>query len=284
MFDNFSKKKLKRLLVLSVILTSFASSEESLEKVITLQSTTSTENSGFYDYILPLFYRASGIRVRVVAVGTGQALKNAANGDADVLITHAKPDELKFVAEGFGLYRHDLMHNDFVFVGPKKYLSSKNQTDSLSELLRTISNEQFVFLSRGDDSGTHKKELKLWELVRLSPKDFASNWYKETGSGMGNTLNIAAALSAFTLTDRATWISYKNKSNLTIVFEDQPSLFNQYGLVLVKPRISSQEKFQNARIFCNWLLGSEGKKAINDFRKEGEQLFFANEKIASCGK
>ena len=256
--------------------------EKTQKGFITLQSTTSTENSGFYEYILPLFSEKTGIRVRVVSAGTGQALKNAANGDGDILITHAKPDEIKFVEEGLGLYRHDLMYNDFVFVGPQKYSNSKPRSDSLSFFLKKISKNRLTFLSRGDDSGTHKKELKLWESVSLDSYQFRSDWYKETGSGMGNTLNIAAALDAITLTDRATWISFKNKSNLTVIFENHPDLFNQYGLVLVKPRNSDRATFKNAKVFCNWLLGVEGKRVINAFRKDGEQLFFADQKVQHC--
>lgn len=265
-----------------MFLNGLLASEANQEKTITLQSTTSTENSGFYDYVLPLFFRDTGISVRVVAVGTGQALKNAANGDGDILITHAKRDELKFVDDGFGLYRHDLMHNDFVFIGPRKHQDLKGQTNSLFFLLNTISNNQVTFLSRGDDSGTHKKELKLWEAASLKSSDFQNSWYKETGSGMGNTLNIAAALAAVTITDRATWISFENKANLTIIFENHPNLFNQYGLVLVRPAKTGQAKFENAKVFCNWLLGHQGKRAINSFRKKGEQLFFAGQNIRTC--
>ena len=256
--------------------------EKDQEKVITLQSTTSTENSGFYDYILPIFFEKTGIEVRVVSAGTGQALKNAANGDGDILITHSKSDEESFVEEGLGLYRHDLMYNDFVFVGPSQYLNSKVRPDSLPLFLEKISDGQLTFLSRGDDSGTHKKEIKLWETVSFKPYQIKNGWYKETGSGMGNTLNIAAALDAITLTDRATWISFRNKSNLAVIFENHPALFNQYGLVLVKPRNSDRTVFENAKIFCNWLLGSEGESFINAFRKDGEQLFFADHKRGHC--
>jgi len=256
--------------------------EQDQEKVITLQSTTSTENSGFYDYILPIFFEKTGIKVRVVSAGTGQALRNAANGDGDILITHSKSDEESFVEEGLGIYRHDLMYNDFVFVGPAQYLNSKIRPDSLSLFLEKISGGQLTFLSRGDDSGTHKKELKLWETVSFKPYNIKSGWYKETGSGMGNTLNMAAAIDAITLTDRATWISFRNKSNLAVIFENHPALFNQYGLVLVKPNNLNSTAFENAKIFCNWLLGSEGKRAINAFRKDGEQLFFADHKREHC--
>ena len=256
--------------------------EKDREKVITLQSTTSTENSGFYDYILPIFFEKTGIKVRVVSAGTGQALKNAANGDGDILITHSKSDEESFVEEGLGIYRHDLMYNDFVFVGPSKHLNSKVRPDSLSLFLKKISDGQLTFLSRGDDSGTHKKELKLWETVSFKPYQMKNGWYKETGSGMGDTLNIAAAMDAITLTDRATWISFRNKSDLAIIFENHPALFNQYGLVLVKPRNLDRTAFENAKIFCNWLLGNEGQHIINAFRKDGEQLFFADQKGGYC--
>ena len=282
MIESLKNTRVIIFILLILFLNEVISKEKSQEKFITLQSTTSTENSGFYDYILPIFFEETGIRVRVVSAGTGQALKNAANGDGDILITHSKPDEIKFVEQGLGLYRHDLMYNHFVFVGPHQYLNPKDSTDSLSFFLEKISRNQLIFLSRGDDSGTHKKELKLWESVYLKPYQIRSDWYKETGSGMGNTLNIAAALGAVTLTDRATWISFKNKSNLTVIFENHPDLFNQYGLVLVKPRNSDTLTFENAKIFCNWLLGGNGRRVINSFRKDGEQLFFADQKLQNC--
>ena len=174
------------------------------------------------------------------------------------------------------------MYNDFVFVGPNKYLNSKVRPDSLPLFLKKISDGQLTFLSRGDDSGTHKKELKLWGTVSLNHHQMESDWYKETGSGMGNTLNMAAAMDAITLTDRATWISFRNKSNLAVIFENHPALFNQYGLVLVKPRNSDRTAFENAKIFCNWLLGNDGQHIINAFRKDGEQLFFADQKVGHC--
>lgn len=282
MIESLQNNRAIFFLLLILFLNEPMLAEKGQEKFITLQSTTSTENSGFYDYILPKFFKKTGIKVRVVSVGTGQALKNAANGDGDILITHSKPDETKFVEEGLGLYRHDLMYNDFVFVGPHEHMNSKDRANSLTYFLKKISRSRLTFFSRGDDSGTHKKELKLWESVSLKPYQIRGTWYKETGSGMGNTLNIAAALDAITLTDRATWISFKNKSNLAVIFENHPDLFNQYGLVLVKPRGSDKAKFENAKIFCNWLLGSEGKRVINAFRKHGEQLFFADQKVLHC--
>ena len=254
MIKSFKNSWVIVLFVLILFFNNAMLKEKDREKVITLQSTTSTENSGFYDYILPIFFEKTGIKVRVVSAGTGQALKNAANGDGDILITHSKSDEESFVEEGLGVYRHDLMYNDFVFVGPSKHLNSKVRPDSLSLFLKKISDGQLTFLSRGDDSGTHKKELKLWETVSFKPYQMKNGWYKETGSGMGDTLNIAAAMDAITLTDRATWISFRNKSDLAIIFENHPALFNQYGLVLVKPRNSDRTAFENAKIFCNWLL------------------------------
>lgn len=282
MIKSFKNNRIIVIFVLILFFNDATLKEKNQEKVITLQSTTSTENSGFYDYILPVFFEKTGIKVRVVSAGTGQALKNAANGDGDILITHSKSDEESFVEEGLGVYRHDLMYNDFVFVGPNKYLNSKVRPDSLPLFLKKISDGQLTFLSRGDDSGTHKKELKLWGTVSLKPHQMESDWYKETGSGMGNTLNIAAAMDAITLTDRATWISFRNKSNLAVIFENHPALFNQYGLVLVKPRNSDRTAFENAKIFCNWLLGNDGQHIINAFRKDGEQLFFADQKVGHC--
>ncbi|HXG79615.1 MAG TPA: substrate-binding domain-containing protein, partial [Methyloceanibacter sp.] len=205
------------------------------ERFIIVQSTTSTQNSGLFEHILPLFTKKTGIEVRVVAVGTGQALKNAQNGDGDVVLVHSKPDEEKFVADGWGVKRHDVMYNDFVIVGPAddpaKIAGGKNAADAL----KAIAEAEAPFASRGDDSGTHKMELKLWQEAGIDPHPDSGKWYLETGSGMGATLNTAVGKRAYTLTDRATWLSFANKDDFKILVEGDPELFNQYGVILVNP-------------------------------------------------
>ena len=246
------------------------------DSYILLQSTTSTKNSGLYDYLLPKFYDKSEIEVRVVAVGTGQALKNAMNGDADVLIVHARNREEAFVSEGYGLKRHELMYNDFVIVGPKNDPANVLQTDKVVNALANIAVSESIFLSRGDDSGTHIKELSLWELadINIDPKN--DGWYREAGTGMGATLNTAVGMNAYTLSDRATWISFGNKQDHVIVFEQDPPLNNQYGVIAVNPSRHPHVKVDLANQFIDWLLSDEGQHAIASYRVHGEQLFFPN--------
>lgn len=243
---------------------------------IVLQSTTSTQNSGLFDEILPQFTKETGIEVRVVAVGTGQALRNARNGDGDVLLVHAKADEEDFVAQGFGIERFDVMYNDFVIVGPSSDPANAKNATNVPDALNAIVVAQSKFISRGDDSGTHKAERALWNSARYSPDDDFGPWYVETGSGMGATLNMASALSAYTLTDRATWIAFGNKRDLTVIFEGDPSLFNQYGVVVVNPVMHPNVKFDEASRFSSWLLGAQGQAAIAGFKVNGQQLFFPN--------
>mgnify|MGYP001157431207 CR=1 FL=1 len=243
---------------------------------ILLQSTTSTNNSGFYEYILPKFKDETGLSVKVVAVGTGQAIKNAENCDADVLIVHARKAEEEFVASGGGIKRYDLMYNDFVVVGPVADPAQIQQTKTISEALTYISRVQPSFISRGDNSGTHKKELELWGKVPISVKEHSGKWYKETGSGMGTTLNIAAELDAYTISDRATWLTFKNKKALKILFEGDPLLFNQYGVVLVNPEKCPKTKTKKAKNFLNWLLSKNGQSEIENYTVNGVQLFYPN--------
>ena len=243
---------------------------------ILLQSTTSTANSGLYDAILPRFTARTGITVRVVAVGTGQALKNARNGDADVLLVHAKSAEQKFVAQGYGVHRHDLMYNDFVIVGPDADPAGLSAATDVSDALRRIAAKQSVFVSRGDNSGTHKKELSLWREAGIAATDASGQWYRETGSGMGATLNVAAGMGAYTLTDRGTWISFGNQRGMRIAFEGADALFNQYGVILVNPERHPHIKAAAGRRFIDWLLSPEGQDAIAGFRLRGQQLFFPN--------
>lgn len=246
------------------------------DKAIVLQSTTSTANSGLYDHLLPQFTAKTGVTVHVVAVGTGQAIKNATNGDGDVLLVHAKPAEEKFVADGYGVKRLDVMYNDFVIVGPAGDPAGvKGMTDGPAAL-KTIAQVKALFASRGDNSGTHKKELRLWRAAGIDPSGDSGTWYRETGSGMGATLNVGIGMGAYVLTDRATWISFKNKSGHAILVEGDDQLFNQYGIILVNPERHPNVKAEWGQMFIDWIVGKEGQDAIAAYRLDGQQLFFPN--------
>ena len=243
------------------------------DEFIILQSTTSTQNSGLFDHILPQFTEASGIAVRVVAVGTGQAIKNAQNGDGDVLLVHSKPAEEQFVADGFGVARFDVMYNDFVIVGPKADPAGlQGMTDSVAAL-RRLSEQAAVFISRGDDSGTHKKELSLWAEAGLTP---GTAWYREVGAGMGAALNIAVGMDGYIMTDRATWIAFANKADHVIHVAGDPRLFNQYGVILVNPEQHPHVSAMAGQAFIDWLLSPAGQAAIASHHIAGQQLFFPN--------
>jgi len=246
------------------------------DKFIVVQSTTSTQNSGLFDFILPMFTKKTGIEVRVVAVGTGQALKNARNGDGDVLLVHAKPAEEKFIADGFGVKRFDVMYNDFVIVGPEKDPAGVNGMKDARASLQKIAKSEAAFASRGDDSGTHKKEKALWKTAGVDPSKASGGWYRETGSGMGATLNTAVGMGAYALTDRATWIAFKNKGNFKIHVEGDKNLFNQYGVMLVNPKKHAKVKATEGQVFIDWLIGPEGQAAIAKYKRDGQQLFFPN--------
>ncbi len=246
------------------------------EKAIILQSTTSTANSGLYDHILPLFTEKTGITVHVVAVGTGQAIKNARNGDGDVLLVHAKPAEQKFVADGFGVKRFDVMYNDFIVVGPQADPAKVSGSHDGPGALRKIAEAKANFASRGDNSGTHKKELRLWKAAGIDPAADSGTWYRETGSGMGATLNVAVGMGAYAIADRGTWISFKNKGGLAIHVEGDDQLFNQYGVILVNPEVHANVKAEWGQAFIDWIVSDEGQKAIADYELGGEQLFFPN--------
>ncbi len=245
---------------------------------ILVQSTTSTQNSGLYDYLLPLYEKKSGINVKVVAVGTGQAIKNASKGDADVLLVHSKKDEEKFVDNGYGVERFDLMYNDFVIIGPNNDPAKIKESKSAVTAFKKIALAKATFVSRGDDSGTHKKELSIWKESGISPQSVSGSWYREAGSGMGATLNTAVGMRAYTLADRATWISFANKGNFTILTEDDPTLFNQYGVIVVNPKKYPHVKYQLANNFVDWLLSKEGQQAIANFTVNSQQLFYPNAK------
>ena len=243
---------------------------------ILLQSTTSTANSGLYEAILPAFTERSGIRVDVVAVGTGQAIRNAENGDGDVLLVHATEAEEAFVAAGFGVERFDVMYNDFVIVGPASDPAGIGEAANVTEALRAIAGAETPFASRGDDSGTHKKELALWRAAGTDVAAASGTWYRETGSGMGATLNVALGMEAYALSDRATWIAFGNKGEHEILFEGRDELFNQYGVILVNPERHPNVAAEAGQAFVDWLLGERGQAAIAAYTLDGEQLFFPN--------
>ena len=246
------------------------------DKSIVVASTTSTQDSGLFEYLLPKFSQATGVTVRVVAVGTGQALKNARNGDGDVVMVHSKTDEEKFVAGGFGVKRYDVMYNDFVIVGPAEDPAGISGTKDVLAALKLIARTKAPFVSRGDDSGTHKAERALWAKAEIDVPAASGQWYRETGSGMGPALNTAVGMGAYILTDRGTWLSFKNKSGFKIVVEGDQPLFNQYGVILVNPAKHPQVKAADGQAFVNWLIGPEGQAAIASFKINGEQLFFPN--------
>jgi len=249
------------------------------ENFIVVQSTTSTQNSGLLDAILPAFTETSGIEVRVVAVGTGQAIKNAENGDGDVLLVHAKPAEERFVAAGGGVERFDVMYNDFVIVGPKDDPAGVAGMKDAGAALDRIASAGAPFASRGDDSGTHKAELRMWQEAGIDPGAASGGWYRETGSGMGATLNTGVGMGAYVLTDRATWISFGNKGNHTVVVEGDPELFNQYGVILVNPAKHPAVKAEAGQAFIDWLTGETGQAAIANYTVDGQQLFFPNARM-----
>lgn len=257
-----------------------AVSAQADERFITLSSTTSTQDSGLFGHILPIFTAATGITVHVVAVGTGQALAISARGDADALLVHDRVGEDKFVADGFGVDRRDVMYNDFVIVGPGSDPARIRGLKDARAALKQIAQDAAPFASRGDDSGTNRMELRLWKSAGVQP-DPHGGWYRDLGQGMGATLNIAAAMNAYTLTDRATWANFKNRQGLEILTEGDPALFNPYGSVLVNPAKWPQVKYSDAKIWHEWLTSKAGLDAITSYRISGEQLFFPPRKAAT---
>jgi tungstate transport system substrate-binding protein len=244
------------------------------ERFITLSSTTSTQDSGLFGHILPIFTAASGIMVHVVAVGTGQALAIGVRGDADALLVHDRAGEDKFVADGYGIDRRDVMYNDFVIVGPQSDPAHVRGLKDAREALKLIAEAATPFASRGDDSGTNRMELRLWKSAGMQP-DPHSGWYRDLGQGMGATLNIVAAMNAYTLTDRATWATFKNRQGLEILTEGDPALFNPYGSILVNPAKWPQVEYDEAKIWHEWLTSKAGLDAITSYRVNGEELFFS---------
>ena len=246
------------------------------DRFITVASTTSTENSGLFGHLLPMFQKKTGIEVRVVAVGTGQAIELARNGDADVLFVHHKASEEQFVGDGFGVERHEVMYNDYVVVGPASDPAGIKSSKDAIDAMDRIAEAEAPFASRGDDSGTNKAELALWQEAGIDVAGASGSWYRETGSGMGPTLNTAAGMDAYALTDRGTWLSFENRQNLEIVIEGDPRLFNQYGIILVNPEKHPHVKTELGQTFIDWLLSDEGQEAIAAFQINGRQAFFPN--------
>ena len=247
------------------------------DKSIVVSSTTSTEQSGLFSYLLPAFEKKTGIQVKVVAVGTGQALDIGRRGDADVVFVHDKPAEEKFVEEGFSTKRNEVMYNDFVLIGPKSDPAKIDGGKDIQAALLKIASAQAPFISRGDKSGTHAAELRYWKStgVEVSP---TANWYKETGSGMGPALNTASAMNGYILSDRATWLTFKNRGDLVILVQGDPKLFNQYGVMLVNPAKYPQVKKAEGQAFIDWLISKDGQDTIASYKVGGEQLFFPNAK------
>lgn len=266
---------LRMVIVVAGLLAGLAAAQAG-EPFIVLQSTTSTQNSGLLDYLLAKFTAETGIAVHVVAVGTGQALKNARNGDGDVVLVHAPAAEKAFVASGHGLARHKVMYNDFVIVGPKADPAGVGDEKDVAKALAKIAAARAVFVSRGDDSGTHKKERRLWRQAGVDVAAASGGWYRETGSGMGATLNVAAGMNAYALSDRATWLTFANKGDLTVLVEGDKRLFNQYGVIIVNPARHRHVKAEQARRLVDWLLSAQGQAAIAAYRVKGRQLFFPN--------
>ena len=270
--------ELSRREVLSVVLMALISAAPAAlaQKFITVASTTSTEQSGLFGHVLPIFESRSGIRVRVVALGTGQALDLARRGDADVVFVHAKAAEDAFVAQGFGVKRYPVMYNDFVLIGPKSDPAGVAGTRDIVAALKALRDKQITFVSRGDRSGTHNAELALWKLADIDVGPTAGAWYKSIGQGMGAALNTAVALNAYVLSDRGTWLAFGNKSDFALAVEGDKRLFNQYGVMLVNPQKHPHVKAAAGQKFIDWLVSPEGQRAIADYRINGSQLFYPN--------
>jgi len=244
------------------------------DKSIVVASTTSTQDSGLYGFILPLFKQKTGIDVKVVAKGTGQALDFARRGDADVVLVHAREAEEKFIAQGFGVKRYPVMYNDFIIVGPKDDPAGIKGARNVAFALQSIKAKGAPFISRGDNSGTHIAEINLWKSIGVDIKKEAGPWYKSIGQGMGAALNVAAASGAYVLSDRGTWLSFKNKADLVIAVQGDKLLFNQYGVILVNPAKHPHVKKEFGQQFIDWLISDEGQKAIADYKVNGAQLFW----------
>ena len=266
----------RRLVIAAAASFALAGHALAQDKSIVVASTTSTQDSGLFGHILPMFKAKTGIDVKVVAQGTGQALDTARRGDADVVFVHAKPAEEKFVAEGFGVKRYPVMYNDFILVGPKSDPAGVKGSKDIVSALGAIKTGGADFISRGDKSGTHQAELNLWKVAGIDIAKDKGPWYKEIGQGMGAALNTASASNAYVLADRGTWLSFKNRGDLVIAVEGDKRLFNQYGVMLVSPEKHPSVKKELGQQFIDWLVSAEGQKAIADYKINGQQLFYPN--------
>ena len=267
-----------KFLATALALVAAATVASAQQRSIVVASTTSTENSGLFGHILPLFKQKTGIDVRVVSLGTGQAIDVGRRGDADVVFVHAKPLEEKFVADGEGVRRFEVMYNDFVIVGPKSDPAGIKGSKDAVAAFRKVAAAKVPFISRGDKSGTHVAELDLWKQAGIDPQTGKGSWYREIGQGMGAALNTASAANGYVLADRGTWISFKNRGDLMIVTEGDNRLFNQYGVILVNPAKHPSVKQAEGQAFIDWLVSAEGQKAIAEYKINSEQLFFPNAK------
>lgn len=267
---------IRRFLIALAAIAVFATAASAQDKSILVASTTSTQDSGLFGHLLPVFKARTGIDVKVVAQGTGQAIDTGRRGDADVLFVHAKAAEEKFLAEGFGVKRYPVMYNDFILVGPQGDPAGIKGSKDIVAAFKALKDKGIAFISRGDKSGTHQAELNLWTVAGIDIAKDKGPWYKEIGQGMGAALNSASASNAYVLADRATWISFKNKGELVIEVEGDKRLFNQYGVMLVNPAKHPNVNKEFGQQFIDWLVSVEGQKAIADYKINGEQLFYPN--------
>lgn len=263
-------------LTLFVLLVFAADPARATDRFITVASTTSTDQSGLFAHLLPEFERTTGIQVRIIALGTGQALEAGRRGDADVVFVHDQAAEAKFIADGHGVGRKRVMYNDFVLIGPSVDPAGVAGGQDILSALQKIESRRAMFVSRGDNSGTHAAELRYWKAAGIDPSTRKGSWYRELGAGMGAALNTAAAMSAYLLSDRATWLAFKNRAGLSILVEGDRQLFNQYGVMLVNPARHPHVRKEWAQLFVNWLVSPEGQSSIAGYRINGEQLFFPN--------
>jgi tungstate transport system substrate-binding protein len=266
----------RRFLTAALVVTALATPVLAQEKSIVVASTTSTQDSGLFGHILPLFKQKTGIDVKIIAQGTGQALETARRGDADVVFVHAKAQEEKFIADGFGVKRYPVMYNDFVLIGPKDDPAGVRGATEITAAIKAIKDKAAPFVSRGDKSGTHTAELNLWKAAGVDISKDKGAWYKEIGQGMGAALNTAASMNGYVLADRGTWISFKNRGDLDLLVEGDRRLFNQYGIILVNPVKHPHVKAGLGQIFIDWVISPEGQQAIADYKIDGKQLFFPN--------
>jgi tungstate transport system substrate-binding protein len=257
---------------LSLLLVALLASVPAIagDVALRLATTTSTANTGLMDYLLPLFTRATGLEVHLIAVGTGKALRLGQEGDVDIVLVHARAAEDKFVADGHGVDRTDVMYNDFIIAGPKSDPAGAGKSNTVAEVLQRIHQSELPFISRGDDSGTHKRELALWKSAARTP---GGSWYREIGQGMGKTLQVANELDGYTMTDRGTWLAYESKLEIELLFEDDPSLFNPYGIIAVNPARHPDVDYDGASKLIQWMTSPAAQKMIGEFRIKGQQLF-----------